>query len=117
MKSGDQFHDTLHLTRVRREVSANERAAFVAAAAASLGELQQRYDSALAEARAQHRDMLESVANAHGHFNASLNRAQQALQDVREADVDDWYGYREVHEAAVEQAHQSVRALEILCRG
>lgn len=114
MKTGDQFHDTLHQTRVRLEVSANERNAFVSTATSELAAIQARHQMITEAARRNQRECVECFQKANARYQALLARAQQALENALAENVDLWYPHRDLFIETVKQLHKEMHTVESL---
>ncbi|MBI2434984.1 MAG: hypothetical protein HYV26_19180 [Candidatus Hydrogenedentes bacterium] len=112
--SGDQFHDTLHQTRVRREIAANERCDFVAHAREHLDTLQQRGEAAQVRAKSLRRDCSECVDKSKRRLEELQHAARERLDAIVAADDEAWYDGRDQYAETLDLLQQEVHTLENL---
>lgn len=111
-KFGDQFHDTLHQTSVRREKAANERAAYAEDTAKRLNVLYARLESAMAAAKLNGLDAANVFEKARIRFLTLHQQAHNTLEQIIAEDEDRWYPLRDRLEDTLSEIRQEAHTLE-----
>jgi len=112
--AGDQFHDTLHQTRVRQEIAENERQAFAEEAAQLLNGLYTRFEGAVAAAEAGGYESEQVFGKLQQRCAALHNDCRTHLEEILAAEGEAWYPARDKFDTCRTELEDAVRVLESL---
>lgn len=113
--SEDQFHDTLHQTRVRREIAENERQAFAAEHERALDALGARLKVAIAASDAGGYAGEASYLKLRRRCETMAAAAREQLDRIHSAEAERWYERKPAFEDCLAELDDAVELLETLC--